>query len=137
MRSSFHDIGADGIDVSGTQITVSDVRMVNLGDKGLSVGEASQLTATGVSVEDANFGIASKDLSQVVAQDVTVTRAQVAALAAYIKKPAYGPATIVANGVQFVDIPDDRLTLVQTGSWIDLDGERIWGTEVDVDALYP
>ncbi len=136
VRSSFHDIGADGIDVSGTQVAVSDIRMVNLGDKGFSIGEASQLTATGVSVEDADFGIASKDLSRVVAQDVTVARARVAALAAYIKKPAYGPATIVANGVHFQDIPDDRLTLVQTGSWIDLDGERIWGTEVDVEALY-
>jgi hypothetical protein len=43
---------------------------------------------------------------------------------------------MVAEGVTFVDVPVDRRTLVQVGSWIELEGERVWGVEVDVEALY-
>ncbi len=135
-RCVFHDIGADAVDVSGSEVQVRDVRMVNLGDKGLSVGEMSRLTAERVSVENADFGVVSKDLSQAFVADITIQTARVAGLAAYIKKPAYGPASITAKRVTFVDVPAERQTLVQTGSWIDLDGVRIWGIDVDIDALY-
>ena len=30
----------------------------------------------------------------------------------------------------------ERQALVQSRSWMYLDGERIWGTDVDVEALY-
>ena len=70
------------------------------------------------------------------ARDVTIENAGIAGLAAYIKKSAYGPASINAEAVTFANIPDKQHTLVQTGSWIDLDGVRIWGTDVDIEALY-
>jgi hypothetical protein len=135
-RCVFHDIAADGIDVSGAEVQVYDVRMQNIGDKGLSVGEQSRLTAKRVIFEDVNFGVVSKDLSQVTASALTIRRAQLAGLAAYIKKTAYGPASITATDITFVNIPQEHQTLVQTGSWIDLDGTRIWGTDVNVEALY-
>jgi hypothetical protein len=136
LRSSFHNIGGDAIDVSGSQIIVSDVRLVAIGDKGLSIGEGSQLTAARVSIEDAGYGVASKDRSHVEIRDVHISEVRVAALAAFIKKPAYGPASITADDVQLEGVPAERVTLVQTGSWIDLEGERVWGVDVDVDALY-
>lgn len=133
---SFHDTGGDGIDVSGSQVQVLRVRFLNIGDKGISVGEASRLTAEEVTFEAVGFGLVSKDLSHATLVGATILDARVAGLAAYIKKPAYGPASIEASGVTFLQMPPERHTLVQTGSWIDLEGERIWGTDVDVDALY-
>jgi hypothetical protein len=135
-RCVFHDIGADAVDVSGTDIHVRDVRMVNLGDKGLSVGEISRLTGERISIENADFGVVSKDLSQASMADVTIQATRIAGLAAYIKKPSYGPASITAERVTFIDVPAEQQTLVQTGSWIDLGGARIWGVDVDIDALY-
>jgi hypothetical protein len=135
-RCVFHDIGGDGIDVSGSDVLVRNVRMFNVGDKGLSVGEGSRLTAQDVYIENADFGAASKDLSHITLTNAAIIGARIAGLTAYIKKPAYGPATITASHVTFVDIPPERYTLVQTGSWIDLDGVRIWGVDVDVEALY-
>ena len=135
-RCTFYDIGADAIDVSGSDVHVRDVRMVNLGDKGLSVGEMSRLTAERVSITNADYGAASKDLSQASLSDVTLENVRIAGLAAYIKKPSYGPASIIAERVTFGDLPAEQRTLVQTGSWIDLDGARIWGVDVDVEALY-
>ena len=134
--SSFRDIGGDAVDVSGSQVTVDGVRVVGAGDKGVSAGEASQVTVRGLSVDGADFGIVSKDMSHVVVESATLTGVRVAGLAAYIKKPEYGAATMTASGVICIDVPSERVTLVQTGSWIDLDGVRIWGTDIDVDALY-
>lgn len=132
----FHDTGGDAVDVSGSDVQVRDVRLLDIGDKGLSVGEGSRLTAQAVYIENAGFGLASKDLSQATLSDATIAGVRVAGLAAYIKKPQYGPASVTASRVTFVDVPPEQYALVQTGSWIDLDGVRIWGTEVDVEALY-
>lgn len=134
---SFHDTGGDAIDVSGSQVEVRSVRMRNIGDKGISAGEESVLSAQDVWMENVRFGVVSKDLSRVTVSQLTIINAQLAGLAAYIKKPVYGPAILTATDVVFRDTPPDRQTLVQTGSWIDLNGTRIWGTDIDVDALYP
>ncbi len=135
-RSIFRNIADDGIDVSGSLLTVRDVRFYNLGDKALSIGEASHATAEGVFVDTADYALASKDGSQLTASRVDANNIQIAALAVYTKKPAYGPATMVVDGMDFGNTPAERHVLVQTGSTIDLDGYRIWGAEVDVDALY-
>jgi hypothetical protein len=133
---AFHDTGGDAIDVSGSDVQVHHVRLLDISDKGISVGEASWLTAQDVYIENADFGVVSKDLSRATLEDGTIVGVRIAGLAAYIKKPNYGPATLTASDITFVDVPPQRRTLVQTGSWIDLEGRRIWGVDVDVEALY-
>ncbi len=135
-RCVFRNVAADGIDISGSDLAVRDVRFYHLGDKALSVGEASRMEAENVFVDTADFALASKDNSHLEATRVTARNIEIAALAAYIKKPAYGPATLVVNGIDFGGSPPEQVTLVQTGCYIDLEGQRIWGWEVDVDALY-
>jgi len=133
---SFHDIGGDGIDVSGSDVEVQRVRMLNIEDKGISVGEASHLAANDAHFENVGMGMVSKDLSHATLRNATIINARVAGLAAYEKKAAYGPASLIADLVSFSDIPQERQTLIQTGSWIVLEGERLEGTDIDVDILY-
>jgi hypothetical protein len=133
---NFHDTGGDGIDISGSDVEVQRVRMLNIGDKGISVGEASRLKANDTHFENVGMGVVSKDLSHATLRNAVIINAHVAGLAAYEKKGAYGPASMVADHVSFSDIPPERQTLIQTGSWIVLDGKRLDGTDIDVDALY-
>lgn len=135
-RCIFRNVADDGVDVSGSDVTVRNSRFYNLGDKALSVGEASRMVAEDIFVDTADFALASKDGSYLEAARVTARNIDIAALAAYIKKPAYGPAWMTVNGLDFGDTPPEQHALVQTRCTIDLDGERIWGWEVDVDALY-
>lgn len=135
-RCIFRNIAADGIDISGSDVTVRGARFDHLGDKGLSVGEASRMVAEDIWVDTADFALASKDGSHLEAARITVQHIEIAALAAFTKKPAYGPATMTINQIDFGDTPPEQHALVQTRSYIDLDGQRIWGIEVDVDALY-
>jgi hypothetical protein len=130
---SFHDVGGDGIDISGSDVQVRRVRLLNVSDKGISVGEASRLTAQDIYFENVTFGLVSKDLSHATLDGATIVNAGQAGLAAYVKKPTYGPASLDAHSITFVDTPPERHTLVQTGCWIDLDGTRVWGEDLDVE----
>ncbi len=134
--SSFHDLGGDAIDVSGSEVEIARVWLRRVADKAISVGEGSHLTATDVEIADVDFGLVSKDLSRATLRGATVTRVRLAALAAYVKKPTYGPALLVADDVRFLEVPPERRTLVQTGSTLRLEGRPIPGGAVDVEALY-
>jgi len=133
-RCAFHKIGNDGLDVSGTRLTARHLTMNELGDKGISIGEFSEADIDDVVITRSYIGVAVKDGSRVTVRNATISQALIAGLAAYTKKIEYGPAGITAVGIRFDGV--ERLTLVQTGNWIDLDGQRIWGVEVDVDKLY-
>ena len=55
--------GNDCFDVSGGKYFLNDMTLFNCADKGISVGEKSNLTADNVRVEVASIGVSSKDLS--------------------------------------------------------------------------
>ncbi len=135
-RSSFHDIGGDGIDLSGSRVTVEAVRMQRIADKAVSAGEITRVTVRHSLLAESNFGVVSKDLSQAEVIDTEIVHPRIAALAAYVKKPTYGPATLTADGIRFVETDEAHRTLVQAGCTLRLEGERIPGRAIDVGALY-
>ena len=133
-QCAFHDVRGDGIDVSGSVVTVEDVTLLRIYDKGISAGEGSVVDVENLHAADVGMAIASKDMSRVTARDVDIARAWVAGLAAYLKKMEYGPATVEASHVVFRD--DSRRALAQVGSQVTIDGEDAATTELDVDELY-
>jgi hypothetical protein len=108
--------------------------MLRILDKGLSVGEDSQLIAKRLTISEVSIGAAAKDLSSLLIKDSIIQNATVAGLAAYIKKPVYGPSEVTAENVQILDTP--TLTLNQTGSTITLNGKKQASRELDVKTLY-
>ena len=89
----FENTGNDGFDVSGSQIEIEASRMINNGDKGISVGEESRVVVKSAIVDGAVIGAASKDLSFLKIEQITLKNCN-QGLAAYQKKPEYGPSTI-------------------------------------------
>jgi hypothetical protein len=66
--------------------------------------------------------------------DSDISHASIAGIAAYIKKPQYGPASIIANNVE---IRDALITAIcQTGNLIELNEVIIPEEALDVDKLY-
>ncbi len=129
-----HVGGGDAIDVSGGKVEISGVRFVNVADKALSVGERSEMTATALVIEKAGVGAACKDGSRLTLSDSTITEVGFAALAAYIKKPEFGPAWLEARNVSYQGTaPRAR---AQLGNTLLIDGSRVAGEELDVDQLY-
>ena len=131
---SFRDIVGDGVDVSGSRVTIDNSYFVGLGDKAVSAGEHSIVNATNLSISDVGIGVASKDLSEVKISESSITSARVAGLAAYTKKTQYGAASLTASDVEIVDTANPAFC--QLESKIMLNGESILPEDFDVDALY-
>jgi hypothetical protein len=133
-RCTFHNIGGDAIDFSTTPAVVRRIVASDLDDKGVSLGEGSEAIITDMTITRPYFGIAAKDGSRALAHDIKITAPVIAGLAAFTKKPEFGSASLIAYNIEF-DNAQHR-TLAQTGHWIDLDGERVWGGPVDVEEIY-
>jgi hypothetical protein len=128
------ETGGDGIDVSGSQLEITDVSFRHIRDKAISVGEGSQVAIRGVRVTDSAIGVASKDRSRTRIESSSFSGIERAALMAYIKKPQYGPAEIEAAGVHIEGAR--REAVAQLGSRISLNGRAIEPEPLNVDALY-
>ena len=134
----FQDIGVgsggDGLDFSGSKAVVRDTRFERIGDKAVSVGEGSVVTADNLVINSASVGVASKDRSELTIKNSKITEASIAGIMVYIKKPEYGPAKVLASNIEFVN--SDAKILVQTGSDLVIDGARVETQDIDISQLY-
>ena len=133
-NTSFHDIGGDAFDVSGSTVDVENAYFVRIEDKAVSAGEKSTLRLSNLTIRDVSIGIASKDLSEVVVSSSTIDNASVTGIAAYIKKEQYGAASVVASGFEILNTELEMIC--QTGSKILLNDRACEAVEIDIDSLY-
>jgi len=132
---TFSGIGGDAIDLSGTTASASGVHFHTVKDKAISVGEESEATLRDLEIRDVGVGIASKDKSEVLIEDVELADVKFAALMAYVKKPEYGSAQIIARNI--IDTSEQEIrSLAQFGSTITVDGKKIDRVAIDVDRMY-
>ncbi|MFT5048886.1 MAG: hypothetical protein ACI8QZ_000273 [Chlamydiales bacterium] len=135
LRCTFRNIGADGVDTSGSEVTLEGCRFYGIGDKAISAGEASRLTVQAATIEGTSIGVASKDGSTVLIEASSIQGARYYGLAAFVKKVQYGPSRIEALTLAAADIGLD-LALAQTGCEVKIDGTAVATADVDVKQLY-
>jgi hypothetical protein len=133
--SYFHDGLADGVDFSGSDVSVENCRFVRMGDKGVSAGEDSVVRVLGSLFNDVSIGVAAKDRSEVTVRDATIRGARNYGLVAFVKKVEFGPCRMEATGTNIAGSGRGD-TLVQTGCAITLDGLALPTQELDVKRLY-
>ena len=121
-NSVFEDTTNDGLDFSGSIVTVENSTMQRNGDKGVSVGEASDVTVVGSIVADAPIGLAAKDLSMLYVRDLELRNCTVG-FAAFQKKSEYGPARILVE--QLREENNERLYQIAAGSRLQLEDRII------------
>jgi len=131
---NLENIMGDGLDFSGSVVSIANTAFLNIGDKAISVGENSTVSISDSTIDTTNFGIASKDLSEVTAESLTITNARVAGLAVYIKKPQYGPAYLNADKITLINTKQSAIC--QTGNTLILSGNLIQCEDIDVESFY-
>jgi hypothetical protein len=119
--------GNDGLDISGALVTVNNIHLLNIGDKGISGGEKATITASNINLDQSMIGIASKDKSIVTIENATIQNCKYP-LAAYQKKPEYGPATIICNNI----ICSSKNYLIEKNSMLVMNKNAIKGASADV-----
>lgn len=130
----FSRIGGDGIDLSGSTVTASDIEIRHVHDKALSIGEDSRFDAERLVIAGAGAGVVSKDGSQAMVSDIAISQVELAAFMSYSKKPVYGPASLQVEGAEVEE--GTTLGIVQRGSTLVVDGEVVEPVDLDVGALY-
>lgn len=123
---SFQNIGNDAIDFSGSQVKIVDCKMIEITDKAISGGEKSTLNVENCEIENANIGVASKDLSLVSLNKITMNNT-VYGLVAFVKKPEYGPAKIEIENLKMKK--NIVFHQIELGSILELNGKTIEGRE--------
>jgi len=131
--AEFRDIRGDGLDVSGSELNVRNVVARRVVDKAVSVGERSRVAISGLDASTCGFALAAKDGSTATWNQGSARNTHIA-VAAYVKKPEFGPAQSTAEGVQILDTP--QAALVEIGCRVSVNGTPIAPQDVDVDALY-
>ena len=114
-NSTFTNITNDAIDVSGSNLELKEIYISQAGDKGISSGESSQVFGSDITIKNSNIGVASKDISFVSLEKIIVSDSQIG-LAAYQKKPEYGPSTLLVNDANIQAV--DTQSLQEVGSRI-------------------
>lgn len=102
-NSYFHHTGNDCIDFSTSQLDILDCDIMYSGDKGISCGENSQINIKNVNVDGAVIGVASKDLSTVVVENLYLYKCETG-FGVYEKKPEFGPASITVSNYILTDV---------------------------------
>ena len=131
-NSFFEFTGNDAIDVSGSKLSVENITINHAGDKGLSAGENSHISAKNVKIENSEIAIASKDQSHIDLQKVDILRSTIG-FTCFQKKPEYNSASITAKVANLQDI---RLPyLLEASSALEVNGEAIASSRQDVKKI--
>lgn len=131
-RSLFQGVTGDAVDISGSDLVVMETRILDVADKGVSVGEASRLEGESIVIDRAHFGFVSKDRSHVSVKGVEVRNTQ-HAFAAYSKKPEYGSAILEVTEAKIENAASPATC--QTGSLIRMDGATVEARDFSLEEL--
>ncbi|MCG8590581.1 MAG: hypothetical protein MJE66_14920 [Proteobacteria bacterium] len=126
-------VGRDGLDLSGSTVEAEAVRMADIGDEAISLGEGSRLSATDLNIERVDIGVTSKDGSNAELRDLSLRAVGRVGFLAYRDRHEYPPPAIAARRVLVDESP--RRALAAVGCRIEIDGERAPEQEIDVESL--
>jgi len=131
-ETAFLKIGNDAVDVSGSDIDLTDLRIEQVGDKALSAGEASHMRAARLKIRSAEIGLCSKDNSHLQAEEVEIDNS-VVAVAVFQKKSEFGPGHVEVTSLSMHNVT--RPHLVEEDSTLSIDGRQIAAREKNVSSM--
>jgi len=134
-NSSFEMCGNDGVDLSGGQIILSDLKINNHGDKGISIGERSEINGNNINISGGYICISSKDISKVKISSLFISNCEYG-MTVYQKKPEFGPSSLDLKDIQISNVKTKFL--VEKESDLKIDGKSITDIKKKVyERLYP
>lgn len=108
INTIFNNVGNDAIDVSGTELNISKIKIISTKDKGISVGEDSHIVGKDIYVSESSLAFTSKDFSTLEIDSVFVDKCDVI-FTVFQKKTEYGPASIICKNGTFKNYKEEYL----------------------------
>lgn len=126
---TFKNIGNDAIDVSGSDLKISNIRIIKARDKAISAGENSKIDARKIVISDCGIAIAGKDLSKVIIENISIKNTKLG-FTAFQKKPEFGPSNIKVKSIKFDQV--EIKYLIENTSVLVVDNDTIKTTQDNV-----
>lgn len=124
--------GGDLLDISDSNVALTNSVFSGAADKAISVGEASDVKISEVKISTSTIGLAAKDNSAVTLRQATLMSLDIG-LMAFQKKAEYGPATIVGNDIE---IDAMQRYVLEARSSLALEGKELSATSFDLSDYY-
>jgi len=132
---SFDKIGGDGLDVSGSDILISNFQAKNVFDKAISVGEQSNIDIDNVLVSESGHGVVSKDGSKTNIDNFRLFDNDSFDFMTYDKKIIYDSKTKLIAKTNYQENISYKISC-QIGTFLTLNGKKCLGKEIDTKKLY-
>jgi hypothetical protein len=113
-KTRFESCGNDCLDFSGSKVRIRNLVIKGAGDKGVSVGEKSQVSVIKSSVSDATIALACKDMSKTLADDMRIVDSKIG-FAVYQKKSEFGGAQIYGRNIVMTNVNNKYVGDSQSG----------------------
>jgi hypothetical protein len=94
----------DALDFSGSMFSIDKVNIENIADKALSAGEASEINAKNIKLNNCELGFTSKDLSNLTVENAEIYNTKVVYIA-FTKKNEFGASSINAKNINIHTSP--------------------------------
>lgn len=132
VNSSFSNVGNDAIDSSGTTLYLNAIKILDVGDKGISAGEISFINGQKIDIKNSEIGVTSKDGSSVVLSNVNILNSKIG-LTAFRKKNEYSHPYIEIDDLALVN--NDINHVVEINSKVKMNGSVVEGVVKDVESM--
>ena len=124
--------GADAIDMSKSIVKIKDSTIINVTDKGVSVGEASICEIENIRISDVLVGLTSKDSSKLTVNSAHLSNIGLSSAMAYRKKSQHNGASLVIKDINTTN----ENYISQENSFMLINNHLIKNKKVNVDKLY-
>ena len=137
INVSFNQVGGDGLDLSGSKLSLSNIKVKNTYDKAVSIGESSKVNIKKLFVESSGTGIAVKDGSEASVNEVYMNDIYHDAFMTYIKKPFFKKIThlYVKNLIEKNNVAGS-LCVREKNTFAEIDNKICDEQYLDVEMLY-
>ena len=132
--TSFTNIDGDAIDFSGSRANIDNVRITDIGDKGISAGEESIITISNSYLDNLRVGVISKDNSDVVIESSIISNFTAYGIMSFIKKDFYSSSSSIKVKSTLVDQPFSFMR--QKGTFMERDSFEVQEQVFSVKEFY-
>ena len=126
-----NNVKGDALDFSGSKVELNNIKIENIGDKAVSVGENSIININDLTILKSKIGLASKDSSIIKGKNIAVKECEWYDFASYNKKSYFKGGYISLNNSYGCNKP-----LVQNNSYLKINDEIIRSKKVNINKLY-
>jgi len=128
----FSKIGNDALDFSGSAVSLKNISIDHVADKGISAGEKSVIIGSQIKIDSVEIGIVSKDQSKISLDQIEINQT-IIPYVVFQKKNEFGPAEITFTN--FISKGNKEPYLLESNCKAKVNGKNILSNYKNIKSI--